>query len=391
MELFLLAFEALKERKVRSTFTILMVVVGVTLIVGVDGVSLGTRKFIADEIQKFGTNIIIVYPSGGETISDAVVRDIGRMDTVDEVVPVVSRPAIIETKGMERDVMIVGIEFSKLGYLVPSLELEAGIMPTEYDPLGVVVGHQIAYNPDGSKYAYVGDILRTKVTLMEEDRVYTKDKSLVVRGVFKYFGSYFIPIDSIVWMPLKPAMDFFEADGYDTLYVIVKNESMVNETAERIATEYNLRVVSPQEIIKTVNRILGAIDLYIGAISAVSLLVAGIGIITTLYTSMIERIREIGVLKAIGFKNSHILRMFLYEALLIGIIGTVVGMICGVVLSNILVIVFLSRLNLPIKPIFVPFTFIKVGLMAILLSLGSGLYPAWRASKLDPVVALRYE
>ena len=83
--------------------------------------------------------------------------------------------------------------------------------------------------------------------------------------------------------------------------------------------------------------------------------------------------------------------MFLYEALLIGIIGTIVGMICGVILSKILVIVFLSRLHLPIRPIFVPWTFIKVGIMAILLSLTSGLYPAWRASRLDPVVALRYE
>ena len=326
MEFLILAFEALKERKIRSAFTILMVVVGVTLIVGVDGVSLGTRKFIADEIQKFGTNMIIVYPSGGETISDAVVNEISRMDTVDEVVPVVSRPSTVKTRGIEKDTMIVGVEFSKLFYIIPELKLEAGVLPPEYDSIGIVLGHQVAYNPDGSVYAYVGDVLRAKVTLMTEDNVYTKEKSLVVRGVFKYFGSYFIPVDSMLWMPLEAAKKFFDAEGYDTLYVIVKNESMVNETAERIADEYNLRVVSPQEIIKMVNRILSAIDLYIGAISAVSLLVAGIGIITTLYTSMLERVREIGVLKAIGFKNRHILKMFLYEALLIGIIGTIIGM-----------------------------------------------------------------
>jgi len=391
VELVKLAFEALKERKIRSSFTILMVVVGVTLIVGVDGVSLGTRQFIANEIQKFGTDMIIVYPSGGETISDATVREISRMDTVEEVVPVVSRPAIARSKGVEKDVMMVGIEFSKLFYIVTDLELEDGIIPPETDSIGVVLGNQVAYNPDGSVFAHVGDVVRIEVTLLEEEQVRKKDKSFVVRGVFEYFGSYFIPIDSILWLPLKPAMDFFEAKGYDTLYVIVKDDSMVNETAERIANEYNLRVISPQEIIKTVNRILNAIDLYIGAISAVALMVAGIGIITTLYTSMLERIREIGVLKAIGFKNKHILRMFLYEALLIGIIGTIVGMICGVVLSKILVIVFISKLGLPIEPIFTPWVFIKVIVMAIVLSLVSGIYPAWRASKLDPVVALRYE
>lgn len=391
MEFIILAFEALKERKVRSIFTIIMVVVGVALIVGVTGISLGTRNFISNEVKKFGTNMIIVYPSGGESISDATVNEISKLEGVETVVPAVSRPAIATARGIEKDIIIVGIEFSKLSYLVPEIELEDGIIPSEYDPVGVVLGYQIAYNPDGSIYAYVGDIIRAKVTLIGEEQMRTKEKSLVVRGVFRYFGSFFIPIDSMLWIPLEPAKKFFEAKGYDTVYVVVKNESIVNQTAEIIADRYNLRVVSPQEIIQTVNRIMGALDLYIGAISAVSLLVAGIGIITTLYTSMLERIREIGVLKAIGFKNRHILVLFLYEALLIGFIGTIVGIIGGISLSKILIAVFLSRLGFPIQPIFTLEVFVRAGAMAIGLSVISGLYPAWRASRLDPVVALRYE
>ncbi|MEX0568941.1 MAG: ABC transporter permease [Candidatus Njordarchaeota archaeon] len=391
MEFIILAFEALKERKIRSIFTIIMVIVGVALIVGVTGISIGTRNFISGEIEKFGTNIIIVYPSGGESIGDATINEISRMEGVETVIPVVSRPATMTARGVEKDAMIVGIEFSKLYYLMPELKLEDGIIPPERDPVGVVLGYQIAYNPDGSVYAEVGDVLRTEVTLIEEDQVRTKEKSLVVRGVFSYFGSFVIPVDSMLWIPLEVAKKFFEADGYDTVYVIVRNESIVNQTAETIADKYNLRVVSPQEIIETVNRIMGAIDLYIGAISVVSLLVAGIGIITTLYTSMLERIREIGVLKAIGFKGRHILMLFLYEALLIGIIGTIFGMIGGVVLSRVLVMLFFSKLRFPIQPVFTLEVFVRAGIMAIGLSAISGLYPAWRASKLDPVVALRYE
>ena len=122
MEFIILAFEALKERKIRSIFTIIMVIVGVALIVGVTGISIGTRNFISGEIEKFGTNIIIVYPSGGESIGDATINEISRMEGVETVIPVVSRPATMTARGVEKDAMIVGIEFSKLYYLFKFLD-----------------------------------------------------------------------------------------------------------------------------------------------------------------------------------------------------------------------------------------------------------------------------
>ena len=391
MEFIILAFEALKERKVRSIFTILMVVVGVALIVGVEGVSLGARKFIVGEFEKFGTNIIIVNPSGGEPIRQAFVDDIRSIPQVEAVIPTIARPATMVSRGISKDSMLVGIEFEYLPLLVPGLRLLKGVYPSEYDSVGVVLGYQVAFESDGSVFADVNNMVQVQIVMYTETRVETTRKSFVVRGIFDYFGSFVIPVDIYAWIPLKNAMKIFDADGYDIVYIIVRDEAYLNETVTYIQNKYNLRAMTAEEIKETIDNILRAIDMYIGAISVVALLVAGIGIITTLYTAMLERIREIGVLKAIGFKDRHILMLFLYEAILIGLLGTVVGIIGGIGLSYAIVKVFFAKIGLPIKPLFTIESFVKSVAMAIGLSIAAGLYPAWRASKLDPVVALRHE
>ena len=391
MEFLILAFEALKERRLRSALTILMVIVGVTLLVGVEGVSKGTQRFIEGEFEKFGTNIVVVIPTDqSQLIDDYIADDIKEMDGVLDVVPAVSRFATISAGGREKTVMVVGIELEKLYLLVPELSLKDGVLPSETDYAGVVLGHKVAYNPDGTKFVDVGEAIRITYAWFEQGEQKMAEKSFVVRGIFKGIGSYFIPIDEQLYLPLRSAKKFFEADEYDHLYIITVDDKHTQMVADEVSNKYGFNTLTPQMIKETVDTILGAINMYILAISVVSLMVASIGIITTLYTSMLERIREIGVLKAIGFKKRHILKMFLYEALIIGIIGAIVGMIMGVILSYALKSIFFPQFPF-INPYFTIDVFIISAVVAIGFSLVSGLYPAWRASKLDPVVALRYE
>jgi len=391
MEFLILAFEALKERRLRSALTILMVIVGVTLLVGVEGVSKGTQRFIESEFEKFGTNIVVVIPTDqSQLIDDYIVDDIKEMDGVLDVVPAVSRFATISAGGKEKTVMVVGIELEKLHLLVPELSLKDGVLPSETDYAGVALGHKVAYNPDGTKFVDVGEAIRITYAWFEQGEQKMAEKSFVVRGIFKGIGSYFIPIDEQLYLPLRSAKKFFEADEYDHLYIITVDDKHTQAVADEVSGKYGFNTLTPQMIKETVDTILGAINMYILAISVVSLMVASIGIITTLYTSMLERIREIGVLKAIGFKKKHVLKMFLYEALIIGIIGAIVGMIMGVVLSYALKSIFFPQFPF-INPYFTIDVFIISAAVAIGFSLVSGLYPAWRASKLDPVVALRYE
>ncbi len=391
MELLILAFEALKERRIRSALTILMVIVGVALLVAVDGISTGTKHFIEGEFQKFGTNIIIVSSRRGNVvIDDSLVDDISKIPGVKAVIPVISKFITIEVYGQTKDVIVVGMDLSKINYLMPELKLESGILPPETDIFGIVLGYQVAYNPDGTKFAYTGEAVKITYTTFEEGRQKVKEGNFIVRGVFDYFGSFFIPVDQNVWMPLETAKKFFEQNEYDGLYIVTENGTINEKIAEFISQQYKLEVLTPQQINIMVNRILITIDIYILSVSLISLLVASIGIITTLYTSVLERIREIGTLKAIGFKNSDVMRMFLYEALIIGVIGTVVGALIGVFGSYLLKTLFFSQIPF-IQPEFEAATFIKTAVLAVGLSIISGLYPAYRAAKLNPVEALRWE
>jgi len=394
MDFIQLAFEALKERKLRASLTIFMVIIGSALLVAVNGVSNGTKRYIAGEFIKFGTNLIIVTKKGASDfkIKDWVVDEIKELDGVLDVAPFIEQTALVYSRGKSRSVIIEGIDQSKLKYILPNIEIDEGTFVSEYDSVGILLGHQIAYTSPNEIFAWVGQTVQlayTKYTETGERK--TVKKSLIVRGVLKYYGSFFVPVDQVAWISLRAADNLFDKKGeYDGLYVITDDPSYNDKIMDYIKKKYDVDVLSPQSIKKIVDNVMNTITFFISSISAVSLLVASIGIITTLYTSMLERIREIGVLKAIGYKSYHILKLFLYEATIIGIVGGTLGLGAGVLLAYVLKTLFFAEIPF-IQPIFDVQTLIGTWILAAGLSLVSGIYPAWRASRLDPVVALKFE
>ena len=389
-----LAFEALKERKLRASLTIFMVIIGSALLVAVNGVSNGTKQYIAGEFSKFGTNLIIVTKKGTSDfkIKDWVVDEIKKLDGVMDVAPFIEQTALVYSRGKSRSVIIEGIDQTKLKYILPNIEIDEGTFVSKYDSVGILLGHQIAYTGPNEIFAWVGQTVQLAYTkYTETGERETVKKSFIVRGVLKYYGSFFVPVDQVAWISLRAADNLFDKNGeYDGLYVITVDPSYNDRIMDYIKENYDVDVLSPQSIKKIVDNVMNTITFFISSISAVSLLVASIGIITTLYTSMLERIREIGVLKAIGYKNYHILKLFLYEATIIGIVGGTLGLIAGVILAYILKLFFFAGVPF-IQPIFDIETLVSTWILAAGLSLVSGLYPAWRASKLDPVVALKFE
>jgi putative ABC transport system permease protein len=170
---------------------------------------------------------------------------------------------------------------------------------------------------------------------------------------------------------------------------MVQAESLevVSDVAERIEDRMgeSVTVMSFESAQELVGEVMGTIEAVLGGIAAISLIVAGVGIINTMTVSVMERTREIGVLKAIGAKSRDVLFMFISEAVVTGLVGGVTGALFGIFLAQVVG----NYINLPPEPSLSLMAFV-VG-FAVATSVISGLYPAWRASNLHPVEALRYE
>lgn len=391
MDFLILALEALKERRIRSALTILMVIIGASLLVSINGLSNGTKDFVNKEAEKFGTNLIVVTQRGSDfEIKDWLVDKIKRIHGVVDVIPFIQTYAVVNFQGESRTVFVTGIEQDKLHYIYKGLEVEEGDLVAETDISGVLLGNQIANS--FKTPIHVGQSIQIIYKYTDENgETKYKKKSFSVRGVLAYFGSFVSPVDQVVFMSLRAANNFFNRNGrYDGLYVITADADLNDEIADYIKSNWDVDTLTPQSMKETVDRIINTFSFFISSVSFVSLLVAAIGIITTLYTSMLERIKEIGVLKAIGYKNYHILKMFLYEAAIIGLVGGTVGILGGFALAHLLRELFFKSLPF-VYPIFSFDVVFQVWLMSVILSIIAGLYPSWRASKLDPIVALKYE
>ena len=155
-------------------------------------------------------------------------------------------------------------------------------------------------------------------------------------------------------------------------------------------------VISATAVLSLLSTVFSTIQLFLGGIAAISLLVAGIGIMNIMIVSLIERTREIGILKALGMKSRTVLTIFLGESVIIGLIGAVVGIISGWILANVTARILGSGVfggggGFKITPLLTPEVLVGALAFGVGISVIFALYPAWRASKLKPVEALRYE
>jgi len=393
MSLISLSYEALKERRLRATLTILMVVMGGSLIVAVNGISAGTVTYIDQVFTTLGANLLIVTPRGSDfQIDDFIIEEFSKFSGVMDVVPFIQEVSAITSRGESQSIVVVGLDHSKLNLIFPTLSVETGETVAASDSIGILLGNQIVYSSkEAEPFASLSQTVKIRYARTEDGRQVAEEKAYNVRGILDYLGSGIIPVDQMAFVSVSSANSFFARHGdYDGAYVITATPDLNDAVRKGLGEKYNVNIISPKTIADTISKITTAISIFVGNIAAVSLIVASVGIITTLWTSMMERIREIGILKAIGFSNSLIMRLFLNEAVIIGAVGGGLGMVFGVGLAYAMRR-FLAGEFAAIYPIFTAQTFVFTWLLCLILSVISGFYPAWRASQLDPVVALRHE
>ena len=298
---------------------------------------------------------------------------------------------------------ILGVDFSQYADAYPTTFISAsGSIPLNPSDTDVVIGARVS-DPRLNNTVFIGANAEINLTWTNNTRVPFVNETYTanVVAVLERIGGFGLggPSDTAVYVPLSQAEKFFGTDQADMIIVKLKSSDPATvEATSKTITDYfgnQVSVISSTAVQSLLTTIFSTISVFLGGIAAISLLVAGIGIMNIMIVSLIERTREIGILKALGMKSRTVLYIFLTESVIIGLIGAAVGIISGWALAN-AVSLFLGRGGiigsaLTITPILTPEVLLGALAFGVGISVVFALYPAWRASKLKPVDALRYE
>jgi putative ABC transport system permease protein len=442
-EIFSFALNAIKDRKVRSALTILMVLVGSSLLVAVSAFGAGFSDFFNKQFSNLAPNILFVSsvqqesdttpvggvsapPSSKITLNSAVEARIRSLAFVDQVVPSYQSDITVQSGSESKSFSLLSVDPTKLLLVAPTLTLtEGSTFPSSADPTAILVAEDIAFPPgEATPFINLGQSVRLTYSFVEPETGEAKEesKSFVVRGIIESTGNP--TVDNAVVIGLQAGDTLLQRAGkYDSLFVAAISADYVDLVEEEIRTIYgnDIGITTVQAILETVEEFTGGINSFLSSIAIVSLVVGAVGIITTLYTSVVERTREIGTLKAIGASNLTILGLFLMEAILIGIIGASLGLAAGIGMGYMLVssspggggegtdengnatdtIGSSTGDDEPqtsteetqqaetFAPVFLGEDMIRVWVTSVGLSMIAGFYPAWKASRYLPVDALR--
>jgi len=389
-----MAFESLRERKFRFALNLLGILIGCTAVMGLVSLTQGLSADINSQLEVFGPQNIMIIPGQiqegrgivGTSLSWRDLEIILKVPKVKIATPIIAnRMASFNVRGRTFFVEVFGVtnEYFELN---KEAEVEHGRSLLWTDTNAVVIGANIAQPLDEDEPILdVGD----RIKIISKVNDVEKELSLRVVGVYERTGGSFgADLDSSIGIPLRTAQQYFEVGGeFDYVMAQADTLEVVDEVVDSIKDKMgeSVTVISMESAQELVGQVLGTIEAVLGGIAAISLIVAGVGIINTMTVSVMERTREIGVLKAIGAKSRDVLFLFISEAVVTGIVGGIIGTVFGVLLSQVIG----DYINMPPDPSFLLGVYV-VG-FAVVTSVISGLYPAWRASNLNPVEALRSE
>jgi len=397
-EIFKQAVDSLRANKMRSLLTMLGIVMGVFSVIAIMAIGNATESYIISEFEKIGANTVNIYYKGTDITRNEwlTLEDI---DLLTENIPEIKNITTIgqwygqfRIGNKTRDALIYAVTAQYKNFSV--IDMVEGRFINSFDDtaraLVVVVDEAFA-----KRYFNKTDIIGEELNL-NLNRYNLKVK---VIGVIKTGDDLFSGLmdnelaPTMIYMPVRTVQSITNYKRLDTILFSVNKDADVHvignkvlrllERVHRKEDIYMLQTV--EDVQKMFSSIIGVVTSALLVIAIITLIVGGIGIINILLVSVTERIREIGIRKALGAKKKDIILQFLMESVIMtgfaGIIGIIIGVIAGNVLSGLIKIP--PAVDIP--TIIISFS------MSVVLGLIFGVYPAKKAADLDPIEALRYE
>jgi len=413
-----LALHNILHRRVRSWLTILGIVVGVAAVVALISIGDGMKKSVQEQFEDIGYNTIILIPSGPEgQISDSKSGAMGRMvggnqeptqinlDLLGRLPQVISYGALRVETAMVTSENMDGQGFLRVTGLTEGM---ADAFSSYFDGFQIAQGR--GFNSDHAGVLVLGDQVASDLGVNVGDPVQIENTSFTVIGILasrdtKAGAMTFRNLDTALFVPMgslealyggqnKISQALLEiADGTDVMVASNAIKTLYSDLGTPVST------LSAEEMSQRIMGVLGGIQQALTAIAAIALLVGAIGVMNTMYTSVLERTRDIGIMKAVGAKDRDVMALFIIESGLLGIVGGAIGIVAGVgissaaggMLAGSLTVPGMSSASTSFAASFSPQLIIGTLIFSAVLGALAGALPARRAAKLRPVEALRYE
>lgn len=391
------AVEDFRRNKVRTILTSLGILIGVASVVLLMAFGLGLKKYIQNQFESLGTNLLRVVPGkilsggsfrtgpsalGGVSFDEKDLAAIRKIKDAKYVIPVFSKSITVSSGGTSEltdlyassSDIFLGLNLkSKYGSVFSKSDVENRSKVA-------VIGPKIAQKIFGDEGVAVGRSIKVE------------KQNLKVIGVLEAKGGGFggPDLDSFVYVPYTTAQVFNPNKKFIALIVKADDNANLNTVSDEITArllkrykENDFSVIQQAELLSAISSIFSILNSILIAIAAISLVVGGIGIMNIMYVSVVERIREIGIRRAIGATSKDILLQFLAEAVILSLLGGFLGLTLSFLIVFIIQRFFPAYINLSS-------VFIALGVSSV-IGVVFGVFPAKRASDLSPIEAIRYE